>query len=172
MDHPPEVQDLTTFDNEWIWGLPDTGKSYTARRENYPFFTKLHNKWWLGYQGESAVLYDDLSKTDAQWVGDFLKTWADLYAFPVETKFGGMMIRPKRIIVTSNYSIETLFGHDEELCAALKKRFKVRHFVEPFKPKEHWKVLPMNQQIYINDEGEQVIEILDEESLDLDDLSE
>jgi len=132
MDNPTVVKDLDRLDNQWIWGPPRVGKSRTARRENPGIYIKLHNKWWLGYKGEEAVLYDDLGKTDSNWIGEFLKQWADHYCFPAETKGDGMIIRPKRIIVTSNYSIEELFGHDEMLCEAIKSRFKVRHMVQPF----------------------------------------
>jgi len=127
-DNPPQVQDLDVLDNEWIWGEPDTGKSRTARRENPGFYDKSLNKWWEGYQDEEVVLIDDIDKETAKWMGNFLKRWADHYPFPAEEKFGAKVLRPKRIIVTSNYSIEQLFDHDEQLCAALKRRFKVRHF--------------------------------------------
>lgn len=133
MDHPAPVRDLEFQDNEWIWGQTGVGKSYMARKENPGFFLKLHNKWWLGYRGEEFVIYDDLSRSDAGWIGDFLKTWGDRYSFACETKYGGSTIRPKRIIITSNYSIDELFGHDEDLCAAIKRRYKSRHIIIPFK---------------------------------------
>jgi len=132
MDNPQVPQTLNKLQNEWIYGVPGVGKSYKARTENPGVYIKLHNKWWLGYKGEKVVLYDDLSKTDATWIGDFLKTWCDHYPFPAETKGDGMVIRPEKIIVTSNYSIEELFGHDESLCSAIKRRFKVTHLVKPF----------------------------------------
>lgn len=132
MDNPKLPEALQRLDNEWIWGEPGIGKSRAAREENPGCYIKLHNKWWLGYQGEEVVLYDDLDRSEAQWIGAFLKTWADHYPFPAETKGDGMVIRPRRIIVTSNYSIEDLFGHDEDLCAALRRRFKVRNMIQPF----------------------------------------
>lgn len=132
MDHPAPVEDLVKTDNEWIWGATGVGKSFMARKENPGFFLKLHNKWWLGYRGEPFVIYDDLSRSDAGWIGDFLKTWGDRYSFACETKYGGSVIRPQRIVVTSNYSIEELFGHDEDLCAAIKRRYRSRNIVVPF----------------------------------------
>jgi len=128
-DNPAEVKDLDVLDNEWIYGEPDTGKSRTARRENPGFYDKSLNKWWEGYQGEEVVVIDDLDKETAKWMGNFLKRWADHYPFPAEEKFGAKVLRPRKIVVTSNYSIDELFGHDEQLCKALKRRFKVRHFV-------------------------------------------
>lgn len=181
MDHPMEIPELQHIDNEWIYGPPDTGKSYTARAENPGFYIKLHNKWWLGYRGEEVVIYDDLSRTDANWIGDFLKTWGDRYPFPAETKNSGMVIRPRRIIITSNYSPEDLFCQDEDLLAAIRRRYTVRHLILPF----NW-VIPFNgyddsvvdipdtpsrTQRYVDPEDMIVInDSINEESLDLDDL--
>ena len=100
MDHPPVLSALDKLDNEWIYGLPGVGKSRIARAENPGAYIKLHNKWWLGYAGEEVVIYDDLSRNDANWVGDMLKTWADHYPFPAETNGDGMVIRP-----TSTFSL-------------------------------------------------------------------
>jgi len=132
MDNPQPVKIINIFEHEWIWGKTGVGKSYTARKENPIYYTKSHNKWWCGYKKEDVVLYDDLDRSEAPWVGAFLKNWSDHYPFHGETKGDGMLIRPKKIVVTCNYSIEELFGHDEMLCEALTRRFKIRHFVVPF----------------------------------------
>lgn len=128
MDNPPELEDLPELKNEWIWGVPGIGKSRLARHENPGCYVKLHNKWWLGYKNEPVVLYDDLDKSEANWIGAFLKQWADHYPFPSETKGDGQVIRPEKIVVTSNYPIEDVF-EEAELQAAIKRRFKVRHIV-------------------------------------------
>lgn len=132
MDNPLSVSDLDVLDNEWIWGKTGLGKSRTARLENPGYYIKSHNKWWLGYRGEACVIIDDISRSEAQWMGEHLKQWCDHYAAPVETKGDGSLIRPKKIVVTSNYSIEMLWGHDEDLCEAIKRRFKERHIIAPF----------------------------------------
>ncbi len=130
MDNPDKLDDLNQLDNEWIWGVPRIGKSKLARAENPNCYIKPHNKWFLGYKNQDVVLYDDLGKGCASWIGDFLKQWGDHYPFPIETKGDGSVIRPKRIIITSNYSIDDLFGHDEQLCLAIKARFKSRNIVQ------------------------------------------
>lgn len=132
MDNPKPVEALDELKHEWIWGKTGLGKSFTARKENPGLYIKSHNKWWLGYKNEKVVLIDDLSKTEANWFGEHLKQWCDHYPFPAETKGDGMVIRPEKIIVTSNYSIEDLWGHDENLCEAITRRFKVRHITVPF----------------------------------------
>jgi len=132
MDNPQPTVNLDQLTNEWIWGATGLGKSSNARIENPGCYIKSHNKWWLGYKGEDVILIDDLSKTEGQWFGEHLKQWADHYPFPSETKGDGMVIRPKKIVVTSNYSIDEIWGHDDNLCEALKRRFKIRHVVQPF----------------------------------------
>lgn len=132
MDNPPKTKILKKLEHEWIWGPTGTGKSITARKENPNAYIKSHNKWWLGYQNEECVIIDDLSKTEATWFGEHLKQWCDYYPFPSETKGDGKPIRPKKIVVTSNYDIEELWGHDEHLCQALTRRFKERHFTVPY----------------------------------------
>lgn len=129
MDNPKPVQALDKLDNEWIWGEPGVGKSRLARLQNPGAYIKLHNKWWLGYQNQDVVIYDDLDKSESNWIGAFLKTWADHYPFPAETKGDGMLIRPAKIIVTSNYTPEDIWPQDEELAKAVRRRFKFRHLV-------------------------------------------
>lgn len=131
MDHPMPTMCLDKLDNEWIYGVPGIGKSRLVRQENDDLYIKPHSKWWLGYQGQKNVLIDDLSKTHAPWIGDFLKIWADHYPFNAETKGDGSLIRPSRILITSNYSIEELWPQDEALQEALRRRFKVRHIIIP-----------------------------------------
>ena len=40
---------------------------------------------------------------------EHLKNWADLFPFVAETKGGSMLIRPARIVVTSNYTIQQVY---------------------------------------------------------------
>jgi len=134
MDNPKPIGNLKKLNNEWIWGPTGTGKSHTAREENPGYYIKSHNKWWLGYKNEPCVIIDDISKTEAAWFGEHLKQWCDKYPIPTETKGDGKVIRPEKIVVTSNYTIEELWGHDEHLCQAITRRFKERHFAIPYIP--------------------------------------
>lgn len=90
------------------------------------FYPKIaSNKWWDKYKGEENVLIEDMDTTHA-YQGYYLKIWADKYAFPVEVKNGADWIRPKIIIVTSNYTIEQVFP-DPAIHKPLLERFKVIH---------------------------------------------
>lgn len=123
-DHmqPKEEVDL---DNAWLWGPPGIGKSSSARKTaGGVYYPKQLNKWWDGYQGEDFVIIDDWEK-DCH-LEHHLKIWADRYDFIAETKGGAIRIRPKHIIVTSNYSMEQCFNG--EVLAAMRRRFNVHHF--------------------------------------------
>jgi len=119
--------------NLWIWGPTRTGKSYKARSMlNQDFYPKIAaNKWWDKYNDEPNVLIEDMD-TSHQYQGYNLKIWADKYAFPVEIKNGADWIRPKVIIVTSNYSIKEVFP-DPSIHLPLLERFKEIHLTERYK---------------------------------------
>lgn len=122
----PEPAQLNSLENEWVYGLSGVGKSYYAHN-TYPLrYTKPHNRWWDGYKDQEVVVLDDIGKSQATWVGDFLKIWADHYPFIADFKGKSRMIRPKKIVVTSNYSIEELFP-DTNVSEPLLRRFKVIH---------------------------------------------
>lgn len=129
-DHekPPEPLDHLT--NYWYWGPSGTGKSYKARTENPGAYIKLNNKWWDGYRGEETVIIEDLDIYDKALGGD-IKRWADHYHFPAEYKGGVKRIRPKKIIITSNYPPEGIWD-DDETVGPIRRRFGVVHFDEKF----------------------------------------
>jgi len=56
-----------------------------------------------------------------------LKKWVDRYKFLAETKGSSMIIRPEKVIVISNFSIEECFSNPMDV-APLKRRFKIIHF--------------------------------------------
>ena len=68
-------------------------------------------------------MLDDLGK-DRLVLSTHLKNWADRYPFTAETKGGGKTIRPRRVVVTSNYHPSSLF-EDQETIAAIERRFKI-----------------------------------------------
>lgn len=130
-DHMPKVDDLQEMENYWIWGPAGVGKSRSARIRFPGAYFKPGNKWWDGYQGEENVIIDDFELKWGDHLGHFLKIWADRYSFIAEHKGGASHIRPKRIIVTSNYPIESVFAADQMMVEAVLRRFKVEHVVDP-----------------------------------------
>lgn len=125
----------------WIWGPTGTGKSRGAREmltTNYGpnFYLKLHNKWWDFYDGHEGVLIDDLGKDVGKALVNYLKQWLDMYVFPAEMKGGvsGRGIRPKSIVITSNFHPYDIWGGTEDydpLMRRLDVVYKGRDGEEP-----------------------------------------
>lgn len=84
------------------------------------------NEWWCSYSGEKIVLISD-EGISHKWIGSFFFNWADCYYFIAEIKEGSIKIRPKRVFVTSNYSLHEIF--DGQILAALQDRFDIYNFV-------------------------------------------
>lgn len=120
----------------WVYGPTATGKSHFARHLAYPgvdyYLKEAGTLWWDGYQGQDLVIIEDIAP-EHHSMAFYLKIWCDRYAFTVQVKGSMMSIRPKFIIVTSNYSIEDVFGmHHFSDLSALKRRFTSKLMDQPY----------------------------------------
>lgn len=127
--HKPERPIILEFlENEWWVGPTGTGKSRMLWTMYPDHYSKSLNKWWDGYENQETVAIEEWAPRN-EVTASFLKIWADRYPFTAEIKGGTLQkVRPKRIIVLSNYTIEECFpqAQDQE---PITRRFKVKHFL-------------------------------------------
>ena len=83
------------------------------------------NRWWDNYKDEEVVRIEEVSPDHKEWIGAFMKIWADRSPFNAEIKGAVTMIRPQKIVVTSNYPPEECFKVGD--LPAIQRRFKVRY---------------------------------------------
>lgn len=125
------VRDAVILDgelqHEWWIGPTGSGKSKLVW-EIYPnHYQKQLNKWWDGYTNEEIVVIEEWSPKN-EVSGSQLKIWADRYPFPGQIKGGTLQkIRPRKIIVLSNYTISQCFEQHQDRDP-LFRRFHELHF--------------------------------------------
>lgn len=97
----------------------------TARKENPGFYTKMPgNILWEGYDDQDVILIEDFGPYDIKMSND-LKIWCDRYAFRARVLYGTLVIRPKKIIITSQYHPSEIWD-DQKTVDAIMDRFVMR----------------------------------------------
>lgn len=122
-DHQVKPKNLEEVCGVWIHGPSGSGKSHTVSSKFPNAYIKDCSKWWCGYDGEEVVWLDDVDPEQSKWLARFLKIWADRYPFQAQSKGGSLIIRPLRIIVTSNYSIDEM-GFSRGDVDPIRRRYK------------------------------------------------
>lgn len=130
--HPPTALEGQLHDhNLWVYGPPGVGKTVYAKGlgEHY---IKMPNKWFDGYEGQPILIVEDIGPDQCKMLQHFLKIWGDYSPFTAQVKNSSKYIRPQRVIITSNYSIDEM-GLDMVTTGALKRRYKALHMPEPLR---------------------------------------
>lgn len=128
-ENMPAPKSMPDMDFHWFYGATGTGKSRAAREENPDHYIKNLNKWWTHYAGEACVIIEEWHPGMVEALQHMLKQWCDHHPFRAETKGDSMVIRPKKIVITSNYTIEECFP-DPRVGETIIRRFKKRQFGE------------------------------------------
>lgn len=128
-EYPP----LPTTCGYWIHGATGDGKSKFIRAKYPGAYLKDPTPFWNGYTDQEVVILEDLDPSLLRsWptMGYYLKIWADHYQFSAERKhLPSIQIRPKKLIITSNYGIQGIFP-DMMLSAPLCRRFKQKRIAD------------------------------------------
>lgn len=130
MKKPDDLEDTCGF---WLYGATGTGKTHAARHDYGTYFSKPCNKWWDGYQPleHDCVIIEDMDPNHSK-LAYHLKLWTDKWSFTGEIKGGTRSLRPKRVIITSQYTIEEVFADEGQAAIdALRRRCKVINFNLP-----------------------------------------
>lgn len=120
------------LEHEWWVGPSGSGKSKLLW-ELYPnHYAKDLNKWWDGYMDEEVVAIEEFDPHTATYLSPHMKKWCDRYPFPAQIKGGTSYgIRPRKVIVLSNYTIDECFKEANDRNPILR-RFKVKKFYDFF----------------------------------------
>lgn len=95
----------------WLFGPHRTGEDFSI----YSLFVtvyviKILQEIWLnGYLNQMYLLLSDVEPCHSSRLRYFLKIWIDRYPFLAEVKGSTMRIRPKNIIVISNFKIDQIW---------------------------------------------------------------
>jgi len=109
----------------WIHGKTGTGKSHCVETTFPNCYKKSMDdlKWFDGYDDQEVIYLEDFDVYQIKW-GGMMKRLADKWPMQASIKGSMKYIRPKVVIVTSNYRPDEIW-YDHQTLEPLLRRFKV-----------------------------------------------
>lgn len=119
---PKPIEDVKCY---WIYGETGTGKSHSVETAYPDCYKKSMDdmKWFDGYNDQECVYLEDMDIYQVKW-GGMLKRLADRWPMQASIKGSMKYIRPKVVIVTSNYHPAMIWS-DPNTLEPLLRRFTV-----------------------------------------------
>lgn len=124
----------------WFWGLSGTGKTRTAVDEAIRGWKSFHmqkasNRWWQGYDAESAVIIDEVRAGSALNFVELLSL-LDRYPHTIECKGGSRQFLAREIWLTSPFPPDQMYNRGEEEVYQLLRRITEVRYFPPLEPEE------------------------------------
>jgi len=120
----PPPADVSCY---WIHGDTGTGKSHCVETAFPNCYKKSMDdlKWFDGYDDQEVIYLEDFDIYQIKW-GGLLKRLADKWPMQASIKGSMKYIRPRVVIVTSNYTIDQIWS-DPQTVDPLLRRFTTIH---------------------------------------------
>jgi len=138
-----KFDDLDDRCADWIYAPSGYGKSEYVR-DAYAELGDFHHKemtpYWQDFHDEPVVIIDDLDPPTCVKLSYHLKIWLDKFPFSAQIKNGGKLIRPKKVVVTSQYLPKDCF-RDPKVVAAIERRvniIRLKHWIEREREQPWW----------------------------------
>jgi len=87
---------------------------------------------WEGYDSQEVVLLEDIDPFHCK-LGHDIKIWADRYSFRGRVLYGSIVLRPAKIVITSQYHPDEIWpshqmgGVQSKTAQAICDRFNIIH---------------------------------------------
>lgn len=113
---------------EWYYGDSGSGKTRKAIEDaKGDYYISMKNlQWWDGYVGQNTIIIDDFRK-DFCTYHELLRI-LDRYPYRVNTKGSSLYLTSDRIIITSCYSPDEVYGTREDINQLKRRIDKVIKF--------------------------------------------
>lgn len=124
-----DLQPRPILDNFWIVGKTGAGKTEYAKELAGPNRFTVFNfdsSGFMRYKYEDVVILQDFDRRDDHYIKN-LKNLTDHDPFAARIMYGDKLIRPKTIIVTSNWLPEQIW-HAQPDLEPIFRRFKIVQF--------------------------------------------